>query len=949
MGEHELIFNFEFLRQHGIDLLQQLSGNIWTDYNLHDPGVTILEHLCFVFTDLAYRTDFSIQDILANQNGQIPVRSNSFFTARNILTINPVSVNDKRKYIIDTIPEISNIWMEPVVAADGPNTCFTGLYKTIVQLNKDYDPEIRNVKGQVEDANDSINMEGLKAVVLNRLIASRNLCEDFEGITVLKPELIEINTGLFIDNDVVAEEVLANICLRLEALVTPAIKYATEKDLKANGLQTEDIHQGPHLQKGIIADEQLHPLKTEIDPVEFVKTILSVKGVVNIKNLKLTIGENATENKPFQIREGYYPYMVTKPENITLYRNNSPVEIHDSVFRFHYYRTKQMANKDFITALYQKEERAMLRGRWRDLKNYHSIQEFFPIPYGLGRNKLPEDVPVERKAAVKQLKGYLMLFEQTLMNYLAQLGNISNFYSPDLQSKDAQSTLYSQPAFNLPGSDEIIRSFTNDSRVQIDSTQNAFVELLNELIETDEEYRRKKNQVVDHLLARFNLSVPDLPVTKYQKYYGQGINGRTDLRLRWKSALLSQITEIGYYKFRAFNYTGNQADSMGNAGFKKNMYSFLYIAPPYERSLTDSFGNEQFRIVPQPVSGTRETERQQPLIHHVRFHPSDAHEQELIDVNDDTLQAGTVFNNQTTAVFSTGTDKANFRVVPDPLLAGGLVLIFKMPGRENDNRWNIISRHSSHEQAESMLVKLVEHFRKISIDSEGFHMIEHILLRPDVNDPIYRHVLVDAGGKKIMWQKQLLGFAESRRQVNECLQQVADSDPHPSLNQLRELFADWHTVVEYKNGNNLKYYGSFYGDEATLREVFALLRSAVEKRTRIDKTFRCIVKQARSFYIDKDFFSGKLSFVFPLWPARFQDAAFKNYAQSLIAKSCPVYIQPHFLWLHIHRMNDFEAVYFQWMESLKSNNSNTRRRLNETLVQMVANEKYIVRINAEDE
>jgi len=944
--EHDLIFNFEFLRQHGIDLVQQLSGNIWTDYNLHDPGVTILEHLCFVFTDLAYRTDFSIQDILANQNGQIPVRINSFFTARNILTINPVSVNDKRKYIIDTIPEITNIWMEPVVAAGDREASFKGLYKTIVQLNKDYDPEIRNISGQVEDPTDSINMEGLKAVVLNRLTASRNLCEDFEGITVLKPELIEINTGLFIDNEVVAEEVLADICLRLEALVTPTIKYATEKDLKTNGLQTEDIYQGPHLQKGIIADDQLRPLKREVDPVEFVKTILSVKGVVNIKNLKLTIGENATENKPFQIPEGYYPYMLTRPENITLYRNNSPVEIRDSVFKFHYYRTKQLANKDFITALYQKEERAMLRGRWRDLKNYHSIQDFFPIPYGLGKNKLPEDAPVERKAAVKQLKGYLMLFEQTLMNYLAQLSNVSNFFSADLQSKDALSTLYSQPAFNLPGADEIIRSFTDNNAEQ---SENAFIDLLNELIETDDEYRKKKNQVIDHLLARFNLSVPDLPVTKYQKYYGQEINGRTDLKLRWKSALLSQVTEIGYFKFRAFNYTGNDTDSVGYAGFKKNMYSFLYIAPPYERSLTESFRNEHFRIVPQSPTGTREIERTEPLIHHVRFHPSDTREQELIDLNENTLRAGSAFNNQTTAVFGIGTNKANYRIVPDPLQAGSVVLIFKMSGRENDNRWNIISRHESHEQAEALMIKLVEHFRKLSIDSEGFHMVEHILLRPDVNDPVYRHVLVDDTGKKIMWQKQLVGFAESRRQVNECLLQVANSSPHPSLSELRELFADWDTVVEYKNGNNLKYYGSFYGDEAALREVFALLRSAVEKGVGINKTFRCIVKQARSFYIDKDFFSGKLSFVFPLWPARFQDPAFKNYAQSFIARSCPVYIQPHFLWLHIHRMNDFEAVYFQWLENLKSNDSGTRRYLSERLVQMVANEKYIVRINAEDE
>ncbi len=39
--------DFSSLRQEGIALVQALSGGTWTDYNLHDPGVTILEALCY--------------------------------------------------------------------------------------------------------------------------------------------------------------------------------------------------------------------------------------------------------------------------------------------------------------------------------------------------------------------------------------------------------------------------------------------------------------------------------------------------------------------------------------------------------------------------------------------------------------------------------------------------------------------------------------------------------------------------------------------------------------------------------------------------------------------------------------------------------------------------------------------------------------------------------------
>ena len=55
--------NFDYLRKSGIELIQQLSGKSWTDLNLHDPGLTILEQLCFSITELAYRTDFPLQDL----------------------------------------------------------------------------------------------------------------------------------------------------------------------------------------------------------------------------------------------------------------------------------------------------------------------------------------------------------------------------------------------------------------------------------------------------------------------------------------------------------------------------------------------------------------------------------------------------------------------------------------------------------------------------------------------------------------------------------------------------------------------------------------------------------------------------------------------------------------------------------------------------------------------
>ena len=92
--------DFLALRELGIQRIQELAGQLWTDYNTHDPGVTILEVLSYVLTDLGYRTNFDIKDILAQSIGST-IDLKNFYTAREILHNCPVTFNDYRKLLID--------------------------------------------------------------------------------------------------------------------------------------------------------------------------------------------------------------------------------------------------------------------------------------------------------------------------------------------------------------------------------------------------------------------------------------------------------------------------------------------------------------------------------------------------------------------------------------------------------------------------------------------------------------------------------------------------------------------------------------------------------------------------------------------------------------------------------------------------------------------------------
>jgi len=103
--------NYALLRQKGLEYIQQLGSKLWTDYNIHDPGITILEALCYAITDLGYRTSFDIKDLLADPPNVTPdYKRQAFYTAREILTVNPWTINDFRKLLID-IDGVKNGWM----------------------------------------------------------------------------------------------------------------------------------------------------------------------------------------------------------------------------------------------------------------------------------------------------------------------------------------------------------------------------------------------------------------------------------------------------------------------------------------------------------------------------------------------------------------------------------------------------------------------------------------------------------------------------------------------------------------------------------------------------------------------------------------------------------------------------------------------------------------------
>src|SRR4051812_9957799 len=92
--------DFFYLRKKGIEYIEQLGGKLWTDFNSHDPGITMLEMLCYAITDLGMRMNLPIENILASDQKTKGIAS-QFFKASEVLPTSPVTALDYRKLFID--------------------------------------------------------------------------------------------------------------------------------------------------------------------------------------------------------------------------------------------------------------------------------------------------------------------------------------------------------------------------------------------------------------------------------------------------------------------------------------------------------------------------------------------------------------------------------------------------------------------------------------------------------------------------------------------------------------------------------------------------------------------------------------------------------------------------------------------------------------------------------
>ncbi len=899
--------DFAFLRQHGIALIQQLSGDTWTDYNLHDPGVTILEQLCFAITDLAYRTDFPIRERIAGKDGNIRQAGNTFFHREEILTTNPVTVRDFRKAILDEIDDVYNVWLEPVLSSFATDF-IKGLYKIQVQVDKETAERLCNEKGIEEQIRDRVRRS---------FVSKRNLCEDFvRDIVILRPVKINISADITIREKMNPEETLGDIYSKLDDYLNPPVRYFSENELSGAGTAIAEIYAGPLLKKGIIPDKDLCDRRREINPDDLVRVIMQVPGVMYVRNLVITDAQNTTGNGLYLLDEFSFPLLdiTASGTGLRIFKEKNEIHIGKEIFNGALMKVREMKKGNLISPVRSTGGSGLLSEAERKLEFYYSIQDHFPSIYGIGPEGLAANASKSRMAQAKQLKAYLMLFEQLLANYLSQLVNCDDLFSTALDKENAH-TYYSQPLYNVPGAADLLKAFTetigkNNKDAGWESfksdPRNEYMLALQKALETDDTYRERKNQVLDHLLARFNMQPNPYPVRLFNLLYGDPAREeRIDETLRWKADILDNIVELSRDRIKAADYLSGWAAG-GIEGFGRMLSKLLYIRSdgrsPLSKALT--------------VAG----------------HPGNSggarpgREHAVVEINPVTEPGpqGThphpfIFDRQTSAVFRYGIDIANYKIMADVGENKDHLIMYKDPaGRQ----WNFISRHPDKSSAVGALKKLIDALKQVNIESEGFHIVEHILLRAPLKDKSFGFGFYEKEGHLLFQHNEWASFEERETVINKIL----DAERGEKGNAFKDFMSRLSGLCKiqlYKDGKP-----SFFihphstrreekGYENDLENMLMNIRLFKQQPLRFFPRFDMMVRLPDGTAIEEDFFNSRMTVVLPAWPARFQDENFRGYTESLFQLNAPAHIRINFRWLDIFEMKNFEAHYFKWLDFLK--------------------------------
>ncbi|QXE88232.1 hypothetical protein KP003_07465 [Geomonas nitrogeniifigens] len=414
------------------------------------------------------------------------------------------------------------------------------------------------------------------------LMAHRNLDEDYCRVQVVGIEEVAACADVEVAPDADIELVQARIWFEIERYFNPPVPFYTLRELMDQGMPVEEIFNGPELDSGFLRQEELDAaeLRSVLCVSDLINRLMDIEGIIAVNQLQLTRYDSegnaakgvydplfSSDGKPIfdpGKASGNWLVYLSEQHLPRLYRNAS---------RFLFYKNglpflpRMDEALDTLTLLRGEAERLknpgrgddldIPKGEYRDPEAYFPVQYSFPLTYGIGPDQLSTTASARRRAQARQMKAYLMVFEQILADAFAQLAHTADLFSLD----PAVSRTYFAAELDeatIQGYSELVNGLTRP--------------VLEGMLETAQEFRLRRNRFLDHLLARFGEDFSEYGLL-LAKVLGQEI--ALDQLIKDKIAFLADYPRISHDRGKGFDYQHDPCNPDNQAGIRRRIALLL--------------------------------------------------------------------------------------------------------------------------------------------------------------------------------------------------------------------------------------------------------------------------------------------------------------------------------------------------------------------------------------
>ncbi|MFD0861700.1 hypothetical protein ACFQ1M_05745 [Sungkyunkwania multivorans] len=730
--------DYDFLRSTGISYIEQLGGKLWTDYNSHDPGITMLEMLCYAITDLGMRIDLPTEDLLAPEIG---VLQDQFYKAADIFPSKPVNELDYRKLFID-IDGVKNCWLRKheqkvwvnckdheqsynksdfegkVLGQFIKSYSYNGLYDLFVEYDE-FEEGLTEAAIIVEK--DRINKD-----IRASFHRNRNLCEDLEDITDVQTQGVSVCAEIEVAPEADEELIDAKIKYAIEQYFSPSLQFYSISQMLDKGYTTDQIFDGPILVNGFIDTEELKAaeLRREVRLSDIMKLIMNIEGVLLIRDIAIGFCDTdiPVPNKWLICIDPDKKPVLCKTSKLSYAKGVLPLNLNEEKSKEYLRQLKEDAKQ--AQSLAKSDLTLQVpSGSFTASENYLTIQNDFPDVYGIGQEGLSSRSSTARKAQAKQLKGYLLFFDKVLATYFKHLSKVKDLLSvTGVETK----TYFTQAVKGIKGFDDLVAYYPKED-------DEALTELLFDQFDNNIE---RRNELLDHLLARFAEYFGEYSFLM-KTLYG---DASEEIVLQNKEKFLEDYRELSRSRGHGFNYKApliDMWDTDNISGWQRRIARLIGMKNYHRRNLSNSFidiyelvnsdGEDVFRWRIHNANG--------------KIMLSGTEEYTSVDAAETELNFAALQVIQTSE-----------RAIEEQLMEGlsGETTIKNIHLHQADSgRWSfdvinpladpdtkdyIIAKqfvyYDTLEEVKDAILELI-HFMKFEFTEEGIFLVEHILLRPD--------------------------------------------------------------------------------------------------------------------------------------------------------------------------------------------------------------------------